>query len=132
MSFQPRFDEQRGIYRDCKWCGGKGCLACPGEAEKEYKRQFPDGPKPIASFTTEDMKDEGILKIMKTLINPDAIMAAKEQGRKRAEKQIEEHPEILVSGASKEQAIEALALGYAGDILHENFSKSALPDRCKK
>jgi hypothetical protein len=53
MSFQPRFDEERGIYRDCKWCGGKGCLACPGEAEKEYKRQFPDGPKPIAVIPLE-------------------------------------------------------------------------------
>lgn len=49
-TFQPRFDEERGIYRDCRWCGGKGCLSCPEEADKEYKRQFPDGPQPIASF----------------------------------------------------------------------------------
>jgi hypothetical protein len=46
---QMRYDEERGVYRDCKWCGGKGCLACPAESEKEYKRQFPDGPKPVLS-----------------------------------------------------------------------------------
>lgn len=52
MSFQPRFDN--GIYRDCKWCGGKGCLACPQEAEKEYRRQFPDGPKPMLTIPNDD------------------------------------------------------------------------------
>jgi len=25
-------------------------LSCPEEADKEYKRQFPDGPQPIATF----------------------------------------------------------------------------------
>lgn len=46
--FQPRFD--RGVYRDCKWCQGRGCIYCEAEADAEYKRQFPDGPKPIATF----------------------------------------------------------------------------------
>lgn len=45
-----RFDEQRSVYRDCRWCGGKGCLYCKSEAEKAYKAAFPDGPQPIASF----------------------------------------------------------------------------------
>lgn len=54
MSFQPRYDEDKRIYRDCKFCGGKGCLACPGERDKEYKRQFPDGPKPLLTIKTED------------------------------------------------------------------------------
>jgi len=45
-----RYDVETQIYRDCPWCHGKGCLACPEEADKEYKRQFPDGPKPIATF----------------------------------------------------------------------------------
>lgn len=49
---QPRFEN--GIYRDCKWCGGNGCLACSGEADKEYKRQFPDGPAPLLTIPTED------------------------------------------------------------------------------
>ena len=50
MTIRPRYDEERGVYRDCKWCRGRGCLYCPDEAEKAYKREFPDGPKPIASF----------------------------------------------------------------------------------
>ncbi|RKD68997.1 hypothetical protein [Rhizobium sp. WW_1] len=45
---QPRFDGHR--YRDCRWCGGRGCLQCEGEANKAYKAAFPDGPKPIATF----------------------------------------------------------------------------------
>ena len=52
---QPRF--ANGTYRDCKFCGGTGCLACPSEVDKEYKRQFPDGPKPIATFNLADEKD---------------------------------------------------------------------------
>lgn len=52
-SFKPRFEN--GIYRDCRWCGGKGCLSCPTEADKEYKRQFPDGPKPLMTLTVEEM-----------------------------------------------------------------------------
>jgi hypothetical protein len=53
--FQPRF--ANGIYRDCRFCAGKGCIACPSEAHKEYKRQFPDGPKPLATFNLEDDTD---------------------------------------------------------------------------
>ena len=49
-NFQPTYDEERGIYKDCKWCHGKGCVYCPGEADAAYKRQFPDGPKPIATI----------------------------------------------------------------------------------
>lgn len=45
---------ENNIYRDCKWCAGKGCLACPGEAEKAYKKAFPDGPKPIAVISYDD------------------------------------------------------------------------------
>lgn len=47
---KPRYDADRGVYRDCKWCYGRGCLQCPIEAQKEYERQFPSGPQPIARF----------------------------------------------------------------------------------
>ena len=57
MPYQVRYDEERGVYRDCKWCGGKGCLACPGEARKEYKRQFPEGPIPILTIPLEKPLD---------------------------------------------------------------------------
>ena len=54
---QVRYDEQNGVYRDCKWCHGRGCLQCPGEAKKAYARQFPDGPQPIATFPTDGTED---------------------------------------------------------------------------
>jgi len=44
------YDAERAIYRDCRWCHGRGCLQCPGEAKKAYREAFPDGPKPIASI----------------------------------------------------------------------------------
>jgi len=43
-----------GIYRDCKWCNGRGCLQCKTEADKAYKREFPDGPKPILTIRNEE------------------------------------------------------------------------------
>ena len=43
-----RFDGKR--YRDCRFCMGRGCLYCEAEADRAYKRDFRDGPKPIATF----------------------------------------------------------------------------------
>lgn len=45
---KERFDGKG--YRDCKWCYGKGCAFCPGEADRAYKAAFPDGPVPMATF----------------------------------------------------------------------------------
>jgi hypothetical protein len=50
---------------------GEGCLMCQGEADAAYEREFPDGPKPIATFDTsspegiEDLKEflNGVLGI---------------------------------------------------------------------
>lgn len=127
---QPRFEN--GVYRDCRWCHGRGCLSCPAEAEKEYKRQFPDGPKPIATFNTESLGEEGIVGLLKSLIGPDAIMAAKAQGELRAAQAIEENPQIAqILGIAPDQAKAALATGYAGDILHENIAKAGLTEEPK-
>lgn len=73
MVFQPRYDEAKQIYRDCKWCHGKGCLACPAERDKAYKAAFPDGPKPIATFKLADPVD---LKVMGETINIEALRKA--------------------------------------------------------
>jgi hypothetical protein len=48
----PRFIN--GVYRDCQFCHGRGCLACAGEADREYNRQFPGGPKPVAVISSDD------------------------------------------------------------------------------
>jgi len=68
-----RFDEQRSVYRDCRWCQGRGCLYCKSEADKDYKRAFPNGPQPIASFKLSDPSD---LEAAKTSIGADAIRKA--------------------------------------------------------
>jgi hypothetical protein len=53
-----RFDEQRSVYRDCRWCVGRGCLYCKAEADKAYTAAFPNGAQPIATFpnTPEGME----------------------------------------------------------------------------
>jgi len=50
-----RFDGRRYIH--CRWCQGRGCLYCESEANKAYKRAFPDGPKPIATFSLGNPED---------------------------------------------------------------------------
>ncbi|WEX10309.1 hypothetical protein [Chelativorans sp. AA-79] len=70
---QPRFDERRSVYRDCRWCYGKGCLYCEAEANAEYKRQFPDGSKPIATF---DMTTPEGREAAKKAIGREAIEKA--------------------------------------------------------
>jgi hypothetical protein len=67
-----RYDETTGTYRDCKWCKGKGCLACPQEADKEYKRQFPDGPKPI--LVVDPHTEEGLDKLTSFLTESGMLM----------------------------------------------------------
>lgn len=66
-----RFDGKR--YIDCRWCQGRGCLYCEGEADKEYKRQFPDGPKPIATF---DLTTPAGLEAANKAIGREAIEKA--------------------------------------------------------
>lgn len=68
-----RFDEQRSIYRDCRWCQGRGCLYCKAEADKAYRAEFPDGPKPIASF---DLSDPAEVELAKKAIGAEAIRRA--------------------------------------------------------
>ncbi|GJD92871.1 hypothetical protein [Methylobacterium iners] len=63
-----RFDGHR--YINCRWCYGRGCLACEGEAEKAYRAAFPDGPKPLATFRLDDPAD---LERARRLIGPEAI-----------------------------------------------------------
>lgn len=70
--FVPRYDEEREVYRDCPWCQGRGCNQCKAEADKEYKRQFPDGPKPIATFKRpEEIREakEFIQELIKNVSN---------------------------------------------------------------
>ena len=70
---QVRYDPVKQIYRDCKWCGGKGCLYCKAEADKAYKAAFPDAPKPITSFDIST--PEGVEKA-RNAIGAEAMIKA--------------------------------------------------------
>lgn len=63
-----RFNGHR--YVDCRWCHGGGCLQCEAEAEKAYRRAFPDGPTPIATFKLDDPAD---MDRARQLLGPEAM-----------------------------------------------------------
>jgi hypothetical protein len=71
---------ENGIYRDCPKCRGIGCVSCPEEVDAEYKRQFPDGPKPIATFTYDDLRDPETIAHLRQAIGPEAIIKAYSSG----------------------------------------------------
>lgn len=125
MSFAPRVSHT-GAYRDCKWCRGAGCISCEVEADKAYKAAFPDGPKPIATFQTrpgESLVDT--FSRLKDVIGPEAIMAAKDEGRRRAEQQLDAVPGLAESlHVPRERAIDALAQDQTSQVLHENIVKA--------
>jgi hypothetical protein len=74
---RARFDEQRSIYRDCRWCQGRGCIYCKAEADKAYKAAFPDGPQPIATF---DISTPEGAEAARNAIGADAITKAFSEG----------------------------------------------------
>lgn len=120
MDFQPRYDEEKKIYRDCRFCQGRGCIACPGEAEKAYKAEFPNGPQPILTIERKDMPKA--MKMLKHVMGPKGMMAAKAEGLKRARKLIAENPSLIEStGLSKEQAELTIGTGLAGGIVHDKI-----------
>lgn len=124
---------ENGKYRDCKWCGGNGCLSCEAEADKEYSHQFPNGPQPIATFNTKELGTEGVAGLLRSLIGPEAVMAAKEGARKRAEKLIEENSIVAaMAGVDPERAKQVLSTGLASEILHENIVKAGQADADKE
>lgn len=67
-------------YRRCKWCGGKGCLSCQAQADADYKKDFPNGLQPIATF--DSTKAEGVAALRSCLseeaMNEMSIQAAAE------------------------------------------------------
>lgn len=53
------------MFTTCEWCQGRGCIACAAAKQKsdaEYRRQFPDGPKPIFTAKPDDPKQWEQLK----------------------------------------------------------------------
>lgn len=63
-----RFDGHR--YIGCRWCGGRGCLQCEGEADAAYKREFPEGPTPIATFRFDNPAE---MEMARSIFGADAL-----------------------------------------------------------
>lgn len=117
-----RYDKSTGIYRDCRWCNGRGCVSCEIEADKAYKREFPDGPKPIATFTMEDLQ-AGKLK---AILGPEAIESAAAEARKRAGEKVESLGGFrALLNCTDEEAVEALTSATIGDVLAERITAAA-------
>lgn len=109
-----RYDPKRGAYINCKWCGGRGCLQCQIEADKEYKRQFPNGPVPIASVPNTP---EGIAKL-RSAIGPEAIESAALEAAKRA---AERPLNVLVAGLGSEELKRSMERRLVEEILLERL-----------
>ena len=45
------------IQQQCRFCYGRGCLACDAAKDAEFKRQFPNGPELLAVFQFNDPED---------------------------------------------------------------------------
>ncbi len=108
-----RYDPIRGVYRDCKWCEGKGCLSCSVEAERAYKREFPDGPKPIATFVIDQSRPDESLQeivgeIVGKLLGPAAIEAAGKLADDRARAFIDGEQGYLLTKEAQALLPEAL------------------------
>lgn len=119
-----RYDSDRDVYRDCKWCGGQGCNQCQIESDKAYKKQFPDGPKPIATFTTEQVK-AGVLK---SLLSPDSIASAEVEARVMTKEQL---GELVISGLgmTKHEMEDALTRALVHEIIRERIGAAGQQEK---
>jgi hypothetical protein len=52
------------IRASCRFCKGRGCLNCDTLAEREYQRQFPGGPQPLATMRLDDPEDRALLTVL--------------------------------------------------------------------
>ena len=114
---QPRFDEARDIYRDCPWCGGAGCIFCKQEADKAYKRQFPDGPQPIAVFQRDNPADMARLS---AVLSAAGIADATQEARRRASEKAAVVAQLVSAPVAEVEA--ALADGMVAEVIAERLA----------
>lgn len=106
-----RYDPQKQRYQDCKWCQGRGCLACSGEAKKDFEASQ---PQLIATFTNEEIN----LPAVKKAIGPTAIMDAKAEGRIHA-RALCRH--VRATSLFTYQEIERIAADIAGTLIAQRI-----------
>lgn len=106
-------------YHNCKFCRGRGCLACEGEAEKDYKKQFPNGPQPIATISTEGMTAEDKNALLTRLFTlPPAVV-----DEKLMKGLVSPVGQIVRQLQGEEAAIACFRQRAVQDTLEENFIK---------
>ena len=116
-----RYDPSTGIYRDCKWCQGKGCVSCKIQADRDYKRQFPDGPKPIASFSMEDIQAGKLNGIL----SQAGIEYARVEARERATETLSRLNIGTLVNCTQEEAVDALESSLINDVLADRIKAAA-------
>lgn len=126
-----RYDQDRAVYRDCRWCGGRGCLQCEIEADKAYKQSFPNGAQPIATF---NLNDPDSLARAKDSISAGAIQEASSEGKRRvveflktADGQLAANLARGFSDATEEEVIATLEIQFTEEVIVENARKFSDP-----
>ena len=136
-NFQPRYDERRGIYRDCKWCHGTGCLSCEAERDKEYARQFPNGPTPIATFKT-DGTEAAMIGLLGKLLGPAALASAKQEATTKATEIMTRSPVVAAMvkmgnpDITEAQILTALTASFVPEIVAANIIKAGRSPSAEK
>ena len=51
------------IQQQCRFCYGRGCLACDAAKDAEFKRRFPNGPELLAVFQLNDPEDMQLARV---------------------------------------------------------------------
>lgn len=109
----------------CRFCHGNGCLACQAEADRAYKAEFPDGPKPIATIA-HDGTPEGLARILSTLLG-----GITQESQQRAQDTLAANPAIesltAQCGLTAEQTKQGLAAALTPTILEERAVRMSQP-----
>jgi 2-methylcitrate dehydratase PrpD len=127
MAFQPLYDEERQIYRNCRWCRGRGCVSCKIEADKEYARQFPNGPQPILSVKLDD--GEGMEKLA-AILRPEGIDSAAEEAQQRAKAFLSRTAGVAeFCGATPEEAEQAISYRMLPEVIYDRLQNLAKPEK---
>lgn len=107
-------------YRNCRFCRGRGCLACPGEADKAYKKAFPDGAKPLVTIATDDV--EGMAALGK-ILSEAGWASAKTEATERLTAEIDACGVEKLVGPIDADALSYIASERAAEILAERIAQ---------
>lgn len=112
-----RYDEAREVYRDCRWCAGRGCLYCKAERDRAYARVFPEAAQPIVSVDTSTQ--EGMERARRVLGAEAMQHAFGPSGRGAAE--------IIENAILDEDVVEFFAVykGSDGDATKALYARLA-------